>query len=148
MDDPVAVKTGAWPEGSVGVLSEPVNASYPPEQSVGQTIEALRERVKSAFITYVYVVDAAGRLLGIVTMRDLLFSEHGKRLDEVMLRDVFSLPAAMPLEEGMRRVLDRHYPVYPVVDGAGRLVGLLRGQAMFEARAIDISAQPGSMVGV
>jgi magnesium transporter len=147
MDDHVGV-SAAWPEGSVGALGEPVNASYPPEQTVGQTVEALRERVKSAFITYVYVVDPAGRLLGIVTMRDLLFSEHRVTLGEVMLRDVFSLPAAMPLEEAMRRVLDRHYPVYPVVDGAGRLVGLLRGQAMFEARAIDISAQPGSMVGV
>jgi magnesium transporter len=148
MEDHAAVSAGAWPEGSVGTLCEPVNASYSPEQTVGETIEALRERVKSAFITYVYVVDASGRLLGIVTMRDLLFSEHGRKLGGVMLSNVFSLPAGMPLEEAMKRVLDRHYPVYPVVDGAGRLVGLLRGQAMFEARAIDISAQPGTMVGV
>lgn len=136
------------PEGSVGSLVEPVSAAYPPEQTVGDTIEALRERVRSAFITYVYVVDASGRLLGIVTMRDLLFGEHSRTLGEVMLRDVFALPAAMPLEEAMRRVLDRHYPVYPVLDEAGRLCGLVRGQAMFEARAIEISAQPGTMVGV
>ena len=147
MDDHATVDAG-WPEGAVGRLIEPANAAFPPELTIGETIEALRERVKSAFITYVYVVDAAGRLLGIVTMRDLLFGDHGRPLAEVMLRDVFSLPAALPLDEAMRRVLDKHYPVYPVVDAAGRLVGLLRGQAMFEARAIDISAQPGTMVGV
>jgi len=45
-------------------------------------------------------------------------------------------------------VLDRHYPVYPVVDAENRIRGLVRGQSMFEARAFDIAAQPGSMVGV
>jgi magnesium transporter len=38
--------------------------------------------------------------------------------------------------------------VYPVVDAENRLRGLVRGQSMFEARAFDIAAQPGSMVGV
>ena len=42
----------------------------------------------------------------------------------------------------------RHFPVYPVVDENGRLVGLVRGQAMFEEHAFEITAQPGRMVGV
>jgi magnesium transporter len=132
----------------VGRIMEPLPAAFSPHQTVGETIEALRETVKSAFVTYVYVVGPEGRLLGIVTMRDLLFSEHSRRLAEVMLNEVFALPASMPLEEAMKRVLDRHYPVYPVIDGERRLCGLVRGQAMFEARAFEISAQPGSMVGV
>jgi magnesium transporter len=45
-------------------------------------------------------------------------------------------------------VLDRHFPVYPVIDADKRLVGLLRGQSMFEAQAIEISLQAGSMVGL
>jgi len=45
-------------------------------------------------------------------------------------------------------VLDRHYPVYPVIDEEKRLIGLLRGQSMFEAQAIEISMQAGSMVGL
>jgi magnesium transporter len=65
-----------------------------------------------------------------------------------MLSDVFALHAPTRLEEAMKQVLDRHYPVYPVVDAENRLRGLLRGQSMFEARAFDIAAQPGSMVGV
>jgi magnesium transporter len=54
----------------------------------------------------------------------------------------------MPMREAMKQVLDRHYPVYPVVDAAGRLLGLVRGQAMFEAQAIEITLQAGSMMGV
>jgi magnesium transporter len=48
----------------------------------------------------------------------------------------------------MKLTLNRHYPVYPVCDEAGRLVGLVRGAAIFEEQAFEITAQPGSMVGV
>ena len=48
----------------------------------------------------------------------------------------------------MKQVLDKHYPVYPVIDHDHRLIGLVRGQAMFEAQAIEITLQAGSMVGV
>src|SRR5204862_1814576 len=47
-----------------------------------------------------------------------------------------------------RLVLARHYPVYPVIDADKRLIGLVRGQSMFEAQAIEISLQAGSMVGL
>jgi len=135
-------------ETTIDRLLEPIPAAFPPEVSVAHAIEALREIVKSALITYVYVVDPSERLLGIVTMRDLLFSERERTLGDIMLRNVFALQVGARLEDAMKQVLDKHYPVYPVVDVAGRLRGVLRGQAMFEARAIDISAQPGSMVGV
>src|SRR2546428_169153 len=63
-------------------------------------------------------------------------------------RDPFALPANLPMMDAMKLVLDRHYPVYPVVDADKRLVGLVRGQSMFEAHAIEISLQAGSMVGL
>jgi magnesium transporter len=115
---------------------------------VGEAIEALRALIQSAFITYAYVTDPGGRLLGVVTMRDLLFTAHAARLDSVMLRDVFFLKPDLPLSEAMKLVLDRHYPVYPVCDENGVLVGLVRGQVMFEEQAFEITAQVGTMVGV
>jgi magnesium transporter len=48
----------------------------------------------------------------------------------------------------MREVVKRHYPVYPVCDSAGHLLGLVRGQVMFEQQTFEVSAQAGSMVGV
>jgi magnesium transporter len=137
-----------YPAGSVGRLMEPVIAEFAPELSVGEAIESLRALVKSRLITYGYVTDASNRLLGIFTMRDLLFAEHDSRLADIMLRQVFSLSPDTPLDDAMRLVLERHYPVYPVCDADGILVGLVRGQAMFEERAFAITAQVGSMVGV
>jgi magnesium transporter len=141
-------RNAMYDRDTIGRMMEPVVAAFDPKHTVGDTIEELRELVTRALITYVYVVDDRGRLLGIVTMRDLLFSEHGRTLDEVMLRGAFALRAAMPLKDAMRLVLDKHFPVYPVVDAEQRLVGLVRGQTMFEAQAIEITLQAGSMVGV
>ena len=137
-----------YPEDSIGRLMEPPIAVFRPEQTVAEVIEELRELVKKAFITYGWVVDPAGKLIGVITMRDLLFSDKSQPLDAIMLRTIFVLNAAMPLLDAMKATLDRHYPVYPVVDDGGKLVGLVRGQRMFEQQAVELSAQAGSMVGV
>lgn len=135
-------------EGSIGRMMEPARAVFHPEMTVRETIEQLRPLVRNAFITYGYVSDAAGKLLGIVTMRDLLFAEDQAPLESIMLRKAFFLTPELPLADAMKLVLDRHYPVYPVCDGEGRLLGLVRGQTMFEEQAFEITAQVGSMVGV
>ncbi|HMJ49979.1 MAG TPA: magnesium transporter [Burkholderiales bacterium] len=142
------VRNQSYPEGSIGRLMEPVLAVFSPKLSIADTIGELHHLIKTAFITYCYVTDEAGKLLGIVTMRDLLFADKSQRLEEVMLADVFFLKPEMPLSDAMKLAVNRHYPVYPVCDDQGRLVGLVRGQIMFEAGAFEISAQPGTMVGV
>jgi magnesium transporter len=65
-----------------------------------------------------------------------------------MIPNPFHLIPEMTLTEAMRATVIRHFPVYPVCDAEGRLIGLIRGQMLFEAQAIELSAQPGSMVGV
>jgi len=137
-----------YEKDAVGRMMEPVVGAYPGEQTIAETVERLRELVKTKLITYIYVTDAEQRLHGVVTMRDLLLGRPEQRLDEVMIQNVFALSASTPLEEAMKQVLDRHYPVYPVIDHDRRLIGLVRGQSMFEARAIEITMQVGNMVGV
>ncbi len=135
-------------EGTIGRMMDPVRALFRPDMTVRETIEQLRPLVQTAFITYGYVTDDNGRLLGLITMRDLLFAGDEVRLESIMLHDPFVLGPDLQLADAMKLVLDRHYPVYPVCDGNGVLLGLVRGQAMFEEQAFEITAQVGSMVGV
>ena len=141
-------KTSPYMEDSIGNLMEPPLAVFLPEQTIGDAIESLRELVKQAFITYAWVLEADGKLVGVITMRDLLFGDRTQKLAEVMLRDVFALKTTMPLLDAMKLTLDKHYPVYPVVDDDGRLKGMVRGQTMFQAQTVELSAQAGEMVGV
>ncbi len=135
-------------EGTVGRLMEPPTAVFKPTDTVGDTSKKVRELVKKIFVTYCFVCDDAGTLVGIVTMRDLLVSDAHQTLSDVMLKDPFFLKPTMPLMDAMKLVLNRHFPLYPICDDNRKLIGLVRGQAMFEEQAIEISAQAGSMVGV
>ena len=137
-----------YEEETIGRLMEPPTAVFRPDQTIAATVEQVRELVKTALVTYGFVVDSDQRLLGIITMRDLLLCAHEARLEDVMLRDVFFLTPETELPEAMKQVVRRHFPVYPVCDANGRLLGQVRGQAMFEEQAYEISAQAGRMVGV
>jgi magnesium transporter len=66
----------------------------------------------------------------------------------VMVKNPFSLTPDLSTTDAMREALKRHFPVYPVTDASGRLLGTVRGQSLFEHQAFELSAQAGEMVGV
>ena len=134
--------------GTVGQMMEPVVGAFSMDALVSEVIEDLRETVKTVRITYIWAIDHEDRLVGVVTMRDLLFNPGDRRLADLMEREVFALSGGTRLEEAMKQVLDRHYPVYPVTDSERRIIGLVRGQSLFEAQAIQITLQAGTMVGI
>lgn len=138
----------SFDEDSIGRLMEAPAAVFRPEQTVLEASQQVKDVAKRAMLTYLFVVDPRGALVGVVTMRDLVVADDDAMLGDIMLRDVFTLTPATPLADAMRLVVHRHYPVYPVVDALGRLIGQVRGSAMFEEQAFEISAQPGRMVGV
>ncbi len=137
-----------YAQNTIGRLMEPAYAVFHPGMTVAQTVVQLRVLLKVAFITYGYVIEEGGKLAGLITMRDLLFAQDDDRLETLMMRNVFTLNPRTPLNEAMKLVLERHYPVYPVCDENGILLGLVRGQAMFEEQAFEITAQVGSTFGV
>ncbi len=136
------------PEDSIGRLMEPAHAVFRPELTVAETIERIRKLVKNVFVTYGFVVEQDGQLIGVVAMRDLLLANREDRLADIMLTNPFALRTDQTVLDAMRQVVNKHFPVYPVCDAQGKLVGTLRGRTLFEEHAIEISAQVGTMVGV
>jgi magnesium transporter len=145
--DPWSVAQG-FPEDSVGRLMEPVVAVFSPELKVDAAVEQIRGWVHDTLITYGFVVDEKERLLGVLTMRELLLAEPGDRLGDIMLDNPFWLRADLSVSDAMKEVVYRHYPVYPVCDADGRLIGIVHGFMLFEHQKFEISAQAGRMVGV
>ncbi|CAM2908230.1 magnesium transporter [Rariglobus hedericola] len=135
-------------DNTLNRLLENPAAIFPPELTVHEATERIREIIKTHFVTYVYVTDRDNRLLGIVTMRDLLLAAPDTRLDTIMLHDPFLLKPDMPLMDAIKLTVNKHFPCYPVCDDDGRLAGIVWGAKLFAAQAIEISAQAGSMVGV
>lgn len=108
----------------------------PPEASVGQAFDHLRqESADLDVIYYVYVENQDGRLLGVVNLRQLLASPPATRLAQLMetrmisvdLKDSPAHVANIFAKYGLRAL--------PVLDGQGRLHGVLRFKALLEAVA-------------
>jgi magnesium transporter len=142
------LRNHSYPSHTVGRLMNLAPAVFGPDETVAEAVERLRELVRKALITYGYVVDDEGRLIGVLIFRELLFAGDDQLLSDVMLPDPYSLSAEMGVEAAMRSAVTIHFPEYPVVDAGNRLIGILRGQALFQQQAFELSAQPGQMVGV
>src|SRR5688572_28454870 len=133
---------------TVADLMAPAVGVFRRDMTVAETVEQLRELTRAALITYCYVTDEAGKLEGVVVMRDMLLAEPEAKLEDLMLREPYSLAETLSLDDALKAALARHYPVYPVCDEEGHLKGLVRGETLFADRAVEISAQAGKMVGV
>ena len=134
--------------GTVAEIVEPVAGVMRPDQTVAEALEWLAHSEEARNITYLYVADEQRQLQGLIVIRDLIRSSAEQTLDTVMLHAPFRLRQDMPIADAISAAVHRHYPVYPVCDGNGRLIGLVRGFRLFERQAIEITAQSGKMVGV
>src|SRR6185295_4917723 len=74
---------------------------------------------------YLYVIDAAGRLEGIVSLRDLIIASPPTPLSEIMSRDVVRARDDMDQEEMARLVQRYDLVALPVVDADDRIVGVI-----------------------
>ena len=138
----------SYPAGTVGRILESPQAVFRPETTVAEATERLRGLTQKALITYGFVTDQEGRLLSVFAFRDLLFAGREQRLGDLGIPQPFSLRPETKLVDAMQQVVTRHFPAYPVCDAEGRLLGMVRGQTLFEAEAFEISAQAGKMQGV
>ncbi len=133
---------------TVRQLIEPALAVFLPSTTVEAAIDSLRDMVKQTVVTYGFLADDQGILLGVFAFRELLFADKTQTLADISILNPFSLGEDMTLQEAMQETVSRHFPVYPVCDATGRLLGIVRGYRLFEAQAFEISAQAGLMLGV
>jgi len=120
----------------------------PPSLTIAEAVATLEDIVKKALVSYIFVVGDDDKLLGVLVFREMLLAKRDQRLAEVMIRNPFSLAADMQVIDAMRAMVTRHHPSYPVCDAHGRLVGVMRGETLFQQQAFELSAQAGSMVGI
>lgn len=137
-----------FPTDRVGRLVEPAEGVFASSALAAEVIERLRPMAQDRQVVYAFVVDEQERLEGVVAMRELLFARPGETLADLMVEEPFYFRADALIEDAMRAVLMRHYPVYPVCDESRRLLGIVRGYALFEQQTLELTAQPGRMVGI
>jgi magnesium transporter len=142
------LKDEQYPPNTVGRQMDKPLAVFAPETTVQEAIDRLRELVKRARLHLAFVTDSSGRLLGVFAFRELLFAPADAPVSTLMNPGLVALTPEMSMLEATKAIIAKHHPAYPVVDGAGKLVGMIRARTIFEQEAFEISAQAGKMVGV
>lgn len=138
----------AFEEDTIGRMMAPALAVMPPSLTIAEAVAKLEDIVKKALVSYIFVVGDDDKLIGVLVFREMLLAARDQRLSEVMIHEPFSLAADMQVIDAMRAMVTRHHPSYPVCDSQGRLVGVMRGETLFQQQAFELSAQAGSMVGI
>jgi magnesium transporter len=93
--------------------------------TAGQALDWLRQHPPPGRIIYFYVVDADGRLQGVVPTRRLILSPPETPLAELMVRHVVTLPAQATVLEACEFFIQHRLLAFPVVDEQCRLLGVV-----------------------
>jgi magnesium transporter len=115
-----------YEEGTAGAAMTTEYAFLPAHITVREALEKLRlQAPNKETIYYVYIIDDQRRLLGMISLRDLIMSKPQARLNAVMQDHVIAVPHDMNVEEVAGRISKYDFLALPVVDGENRLVGII-----------------------
>ena len=122
------------PEGSAGSMMTTEYASLPAEITAGEAIARLRfQAPNSESIYYIYVLDAERRLLGFVSLRDLILARPTSLVAELMQKDVIAVRVEEPRERVVEQLARFDFIAIPVIDDRGRLVGIVTHDDVLDA---------------
>jgi magnesium transporter len=101
-------------------------ASLPENITVRDALDRLRQQAPDReTIYYVFIVDEARRLNGVISLRDLILARPAMLLSEAMRRDLVSVRVDDPTEDAARELGRFDLLALPVVDDESRLVGII-----------------------
>ncbi len=118
----------AYPVDSAGGIMTTEYATIPPALRAGEALEYLRnspEAQDDEVLYHVHVVDEAGLLQGVVTLRDLVMASPDTLIPSIMDADPITVDPQATQEEVARLVAKYNLLEVPVVDAAGLLHGIV-----------------------
>ena len=127
----------AYEEGTAGAVMTSDYATLSPNLTAFQAIERLRDVAPDKeTIYYAYVVDDARRLLGFVSLKDLIVARRESRVGDIMHPEVIFARVEDDQEDAARKIQKYDLLALPVLNGGSALVGIITHDD-----AIDIITQ-------
>lgn len=114
-----------YDEDTVGSIMTTDYIAFNENETVDGVIRNLRETKPSSEIAYyLYVIDDAGRLVGVVSLRDLIVAEGEAKLKDIMRKNVIYISDEDTLDDLTELVTKYELLAVPVVDKDRVLVGM------------------------
>jgi magnesium transporter len=140
-----------YPDDTAGGIMSNRFIALREDMTIDEVRTMLRARAQEERIddvAYFYVIDTEQRLLGIVSLRDLVFRRAERRMVEIMTREVRFAHATDDQEELARKFEHYHYLGLPVLDAAGKIVGVVKASDALEVARKEATEDMQLMVGL
>jgi len=113
-------------ENTAGALMTTEYAYLPVDVTVGEAFTRLRAVAPdSETIYYIYVTDTDRRLIGTVSLRDLVVARQNQKIGDIMRKDLIFVDSETDQEEVARELAKYDLLAIPVVDKERKLVGII-----------------------
>jgi magnesium transporter len=130
-------RLSAYKEGTAGAVMTSDYATLWPELTASQAIDRLREIAPDReTIYYAYVVDKHRKLIGFISLKDLIIARKESRIEEIMHREVICARVEDDQEDAARKIQKYDLIALPIINGNEALVGIITHDD-----AIDIITQ-------
>ena len=115
-----------YDEDTAGGIMTTEFVAVPATLTAAQTIDKLRELEPNAeTIYYVYVTDEAGKLVGVLSLRDLIVAKPNRQIKTFMYDEPVAVQTDASQEEVTELVARYNLLALPVVDKEGVLEGIV-----------------------
>lgn len=134
------------PETAGGLMTTEVVA-LPPDLTVAEALDRIREEREAETVSIVYVVGRGDLLLGVFSIRDLLLAPSDQRVKEIMTTRILQVHPDVDQEEVIRTMETYHLSVLPVVGDAGQLLGIVTSDDALTALENEASEDVMKLAG-
>lgn len=128
MADPIG-RLLEYPEGTAGAVMDPNVFVVANDLTVRGALERLRRNPRTT-IYYVYVTDREQRLVGVLTLRELMLANRDDPIVSAMHKSPLSMRATASHLELVKHIGWRKVHAIPVVDDADALLGVVRYETL------------------
>ena len=138
-----------YPEDTAGGIMALEFLAVRDDSTAQEAINTIREnRDEVQNIYYLFVVDASSRLVGVVSLKDLVLEPPQKKIRDFMNPEVISVDVETDQEEVARLVKKYDLVTIPVVDGGHHLVGRITHDDIMDVIEEEANEDIGLMAGV
>ncbi|MDR2869254.1 MAG: magnesium transporter [Deferribacteraceae bacterium] len=115
-----------YPERSTGAMMNTEYIALSQAMTVKEATKFIHNKaVDIEMVYYLYLVDDEGRLVGVLSLRQLILNPPEKTLAEIMIKDVLSVLDSTDRQEAAALVDKYDLLALPVVDEQRRMVGII-----------------------
>ena len=115
-----------YEDKTAGSIMSTEFVAIPGNITVKEAMDRIKKAAKDAeMIYYIYVTDLEDKLIGVLTLRDMLRNDDEAMISDIMNSQVMSVKVEDDQEDVAKTIRDYNFLAIPVTDFSNRLIGII-----------------------